>query len=67
MRELRIDDKNLPIRTVSNAISRAKDSLMTPEQYTQAAGSDFKYRQIAQIYELYQKRLYDSNCSTSTI
>lgn len=61
MRELRIDDKNLPIRTVSNAISRSKDSLMTPEQYTQAAGSDFKYRQIAQIYELYQKRLYDSN------
>ena len=61
LKDLNIDEKKLPIKVVMNEISRAKDRLITPSQYASEAGSDVKYKQIAQVYELYQKRLMDSN------
>ena len=61
LKDLNIDEKKLPIKVVMNEISRAKDKLITPSQYASEAGSDVKYKQIAQVYELYQKRLMDSN------
>ena len=61
LKDLKIDEKLLPIKSVMNEISRAKDKLMTPNEYAFEAGSDFKYKQIAQVYDLYQKRLMDSN------
>lgn len=61
MKQLNIDDKMLPIKTVQNAISRAKDKLMGPEEYTRKAGADVKYKQIAQIYELYDERMKSQN------
>ncbi|MBO5440047.1 MAG: UvrD-helicase domain-containing protein [Clostridia bacterium] len=61
LKDLNIDEKKLPIKYVMNEIGRAKDKLITPSQYASEAGSDFKYKQVAQVYELYQKRLMDSN------
>ncbi len=61
MKQLNIDDKMLPVKTVLNAISRAKDKLIAPEEYTMKAGADFKLRQIASIYELYQAKLKSQN------
>lgn len=61
LKDLNIDEKKLPIKAVMNEIGRAKDKLITPSQYTSEAGNDVKYKQIAQVYELYQKRLMDSN------
>ena len=61
LKDLKIDEKKLPIKAVMNEISRAKDNLMTPDDYVFEVGDDFKYKQIAQVYELYQKRLMDSN------
>ena len=61
MKDLKIDEKFLPIKTVINHISSAKDKLITPEEYMEQAGTDEKYGNIARIYELYQKRLVDSN------
>lgn len=61
MSELQIDEKTMPVRGVQNAISRAKDSLQTPEDYTAKAGKDFKLSQIAKIYTLYQKKMHESN------
>ncbi len=61
MTELNIDEKSMPIRGVQSAISRAKDSLRGPEEFSLEAGSDFKQRQIAKIYTLYQKRMQESN------
>ncbi len=61
LKDLKIDEKKLPIKAVMNEISSAKDKLMTPDEYSFEAGNDFKYKQIAQVYELYQKRLMDSN------
>lgn len=57
MRDLNIDPKMLPVKSVQNAISRAKDRLLTPADFAAEAGNDYRLRQIAKIYELYQQRL----------
>ena len=61
MKQLGIDDKMLPVKTVQTAISRAKDKLIGPEEYLSKAGGDVKYRQIAQIYALYAEKLKAQN------
>ncbi len=58
MKRLGIDDKMLPVKTVMNEISRAKDSLKAPADLEQ---NDLRQRHIARIYEAYNKRLAASN------
>ena len=58
---LNIDDKLLPPKTVINQISRAKDRLLTSADFAVEAGSDFRLSQMASVYEMYQKILFDSN------
>lgn len=60
MKELNIDEKVLPIRAVMHEISGAKNELKTPEEYF-PGGSDFRRRQIAEIYTGYQKKLEECN------
>ena len=59
MRELNIDDKILPLRSVMSAISHAKDNLILPEDYE--ITRDPRSKHIQQIYTQYQKRLLASN------
>ena len=61
MKDLNIDEKRLSIKAVMNEISKAKDRLQTPEDYTEEVGNDAKYKDVARTYELYQKRLLESN------
>ncbi len=61
LKELNIDEKILPAKTVQNQISKAKDKLVTPEEYRAAVGKDFRAAQIAKVYEQYQKRLLESD------
>ncbi|MBE6663827.1 MAG: ATP-dependent DNA helicase PcrA [Ruminococcaceae bacterium] len=61
MKDLNIDEKRLSIKAIMNEISRAKDRLKTPEDYAFEVGNDAKYKDVARTYELYQKRLMDSN------
>lgn len=61
MKKLDIDTKNLPVKTVMNHISRAKDRLITPEEFASGVGDDFKLKQISQIYTMYAARLKESN------
>ena len=61
MKQLNIDDKMLPVKSVQSAISRAKDKLIEPEEYARQAGNDGKFRQIAQIYQLYTEKLKSQN------
>ncbi|MBQ8173766.1 MAG: UvrD-helicase domain-containing protein [Clostridia bacterium] len=58
MKRLNIDDKMLPVKTVMNEISRAKDALKSPSDLEQ---NDLRQRHIARIYEAYDKRLAASN------
>ncbi len=61
MKSLNIDEKNMPIKTVMNTISRAKDKLITPETFLLEMGNDFAMKQIDKIYAAYQARLHASN------
>lgn len=61
LKKLNIDEKILPIKSVMNEISRAKDKLMTPEMFESEAGSDFRLSKIALVYKEYQKVLKESN------
>ncbi len=60
MKKLNIDPQNLPVRSVMNQISRAKDRLLGVAEYAAEAGQDFKRQQIAKIYEMYDARLRES-------
>ncbi len=61
LKELNIEEKLLPAKTVLNTISRAKDELLTPEEFSKTAGSDFRMQKIADAYRIYQKKLKDAN------
>lgn len=64
MKRCNIDEHGLPIKSVINAISRAKDKLQTPEDMTaeaQKTETDYRKKQIAKVYTSYQKQLKESN------
>ncbi|MBQ8807864.1 MAG: UvrD-helicase domain-containing protein, partial [Clostridia bacterium] len=61
LKELGIDEKQLPPRSVMSEISFAKDNLFTPSQYELECADDYRKRQIARIYGLYQKKLKTAN------
>ncbi len=56
-RLLGIDDKFLPYRQIMSEISRAKDNLISPEEYAAQAGSDIRLAKIAKAYKTYQDML----------
>ena len=59
--ELNLSDKMFPPKVVLNQISRAKDSMLTPEAYLEQNGADFRLKVIGGIYALYQKKLKEAN------
>lgn len=58
---LEIDTKNLKERTIMNVISKAKDELITPEEFEREAGGDYQQKKLAACYKEYQKRLRNNN------
>ncbi len=61
MKELQLDDKKLPVKSVQSQISALKNRLQTPQVYSAEISSDFRQSQIASVYTLYQKKLSDAN------
>ena len=45
MKDSGIDEKMFPIRGVLAAISSAKDSIVTPQEFAQTAGNDYVNKQ----------------------
>lgn len=60
-KELDIDEKNYPFRSVASIISKAKDNLQDPQTFKAVNSADFRMSRIAEIYELYQKKLKSNN------
>ncbi len=56
-RLLDIDDKFLPKKVILKEISRAKDAMITPEEYKAETGPDVRKIKIARAYECYQRLL----------
>ena len=63
LKDLSIDDKQFPPRSVLGYISRAKDAMKLAEDYLteKQKEGDYRLTKIAQIYVEYQKRLWDAN------
>ena len=62
LKELSIDDKQFPPKSVLGTISRAKDKMQLAADFEKAArrSGDFRLEKIAQLYTAYQKRLWDA-------
>lgn len=60
-KQLGIEDKFINHKSILNEISRAKDSLIDPDEYKATSSNDFRKGKIAQCYELYQKELLKSD------
>jgi len=60
-KKLDISDKQLHPKTALNEISRAKDSLVSPEEYKKEADSDPRLKLIAKIYAKYQEELKNAD------
>ncbi len=61
MKQHNIDDKFVPHKYVLAQISSAKDKLITPEEFEQNAGIDYRLKTVAQLYKLYQSRLKNAD------
>lgn len=61
MTELNLDDKTVPSKMIINEISRAKDSMMSPVEFAQKAGSDFRLKKAAEVYAIYQRKLKEAD------
>jgi DNA helicase II / ATP-dependent DNA helicase PcrA len=60
LEELERDPKRFTPRGIHSQISNAKNTLVGPEEYTERVAS-FYDQTVAEVYDLYQKRLFASN------
>ena len=62
LKELGMDEKLFPPRSVLSTISKAKDQMQLAEDFHKEArkSGDFRLEQIARLYTLYQKRLWEA-------
>lgn len=60
-KQLQIDTKTYKERTFLNAISSAKDELVSPAKFALNAGSDFNKKRQADVYREYQAALRKNN------
>ena len=58
---LNIDTKKTNERSILSVISKAKDELITPEEFERTAGGDYNQSRYAKAYIEYQRRLKASN------
>ena len=61
LKDLSIDDKMFTDRSVLSEISNAKNEMLEPDTYRARVNGDFRKEKIADVYELYQKRLKENN------
>lgn len=57
LKQLNIDEKYLPVKSILSEISKAKDKMHTPEQMRKEAQFDSRKTDISKVYEIYQSRL----------
>ena len=60
-RLLGIEDRFLPHKTILGEISRAKDSLVPPDEFLKTAGQDTRMQKIGECYKKYQNLLKNAD------
>lgn len=61
IKTLNLDDKIVSYKNVRNEISGAKDKLINFQEFRRKSAGDYRLVAIAEIYELYQKKLIESD------
>ncbi len=61
MKELNLDTKRLSPRSVTAAISAAKNEMLSPDAYAESGDGNPHFKRIAEIYHLYNARLVLAN------
>lgn len=61
MKTLNINDKDINQREIASKIGRAKDKMQGSASYKREFESNFRENKIAEVYQLYQKRLKENN------
>ena len=61
LKTLKVDDKIFTDRGVLSEISNGKNEMLEPKAYGVKYAGDFRKKTIAEIYELYQRRLKENN------
>ena len=60
LKELNLDEKKFPPRSVLTVISDAKNKLLDPDSFARQA-VDYFQQKVVQVYELYQRKLAANN------
>ena len=61
LKTLNLSDKMFPPKMMANIIGRAKDALLTPQEFARTYENEYKLKQAARVYELYQRKLKESD------
>ena len=61
MKALSINDKDITLQEIMGKIGRAKDNMQSPSSFMREHESNFREKKIADVYEMYQKRLKENN------
>ena len=61
METLNVSDRDMPVGSVKDTISKAKDRAIDPVRFREMYADNFRYEKIAPIYQEYQKHLKENN------
>ena len=61
MKSLNINDKDITEQEIMGKIGKAKDSMKTPRNFMLENEANFREKKVADVYEMYQKRLKENN------
>lgn len=61
LNQLNLNDKMFPPKEILRKISKSKDEMISPKEYQENAGDDYRKSQIAKVYFLYQQKLKGAN------
>ncbi len=61
IKELNINEKNFPPKSVLETIGKQKDELIDAAHFEKLFASDFRLGKISKLYSLYQKKLKNNN------
>ncbi len=61
MRELSLDERNFPPKSVLSIISNAKNDMMDPAMFENVYKNDYRMKTVSQLYKKYQEKLKGNN------
>ncbi len=61
VKDMGYDTKRYDVKYIASEISRAKDNLITPEEYAADVGDDFYKKVVSRVYDAYQRELLSAN------